>query len=120
MSKVKYNKGARVKIIRGRSGVGVSGEIFWKGDSRYSDGERLGIRGDDGETYWIDDGDAIRRVREQVFVAEQGVPVAEEMDDHDPVARHFLACAGNEAVATGRLLDSGQIGRMAVAASAVE
>ena len=55
MAKAKFQKGARVEIVDGRSGVGVSGEIFWKGESRYTDGERLGVRGDDGETYWVDD-----------------------------------------------------------------
>lgn len=31
------------------------------------------------------------RVRLMVFVAEQGVPKAEEIDDLDPVSTHFVA-----------------------------
>ncbi|MEC7948822.1 MAG: hypothetical protein VX265_14740, partial [Myxococcota bacterium] len=27
---------------------------FWKGPNKYGPGERLGLRGDDGETHWID------------------------------------------------------------------
>lgn len=51
------DKGARVTIVRGRQGVGVSGEIFWKGPNKYGEGDRFGIRGDDGETYWISEED---------------------------------------------------------------
>lgn len=31
------------------------------------------------------------RIRLMVFVAEQGVPKAEEIDDLDPVSTHFVA-----------------------------
>ncbi len=48
------DKGTRVKIVKGRSGVGTLGEIFWKGANKYGPGERFGVRGDDGQTYWID------------------------------------------------------------------
>jgi len=63
------------------------------------------------------------RIRESVFVAEQGVPAQIELDEHDPRCLHALArdeTAG--AVGTGRLLPSelrggrsiARVGRMAV------
>ncbi len=56
-----------------------------------------------------------RRIRELVFVREQGVPLALEMDDHDARCDHALAYAEDgRAVGTGRLLPDGHIGRMAV------
>ena len=56
-----------------------------------------------------------RRIREQVFVREQGVPLALEMDDQDAHCDHALALADDgRAVGTGRLLPDGHIGRMAV------
>ena len=55
------------------------------------------------------------RVRELVFVHEQGVPPALEMDDQDVHCDHALAYAADgEMVGTGRLLPDGHIGRMAV------
>ena len=60
-----------------------------------------------------------RPIRYAVFVIEQGVPVALEWDEHDPVCDHAIAFdAGGDAIATGRLLPDGHIGRMAVLASA--
>ena len=54
----------------------------------------------------------------EVFVQEQGVPEAEEIDGLDPGAIHVLATLDGAPVATGRLvLESngrGRIGRMAV------
>lgn len=56
-----------------------------------------------------------RAVRDEVFVREQGVPVALEHDALDPDCLHVLAClADGVAVATGRLLPDGHLGRMAV------
>ncbi|MBE0616151.1 MAG: GNAT family N-acetyltransferase [Burkholderiales bacterium] len=56
-----------------------------------------------------------RRIREQVFVQEQGVPLELEMDEHDPHCDHALALdAQGGVVGTGRLLPDGHIGRMAV------
>lgn len=51
------DKGARVTITGGRNGKGVSGEVFWKGANKWGSGERLGVRGEDGETYWVSDED---------------------------------------------------------------
>jgi len=54
-------------------------------------------------------------IRLQVFVHEQHVPLEEEIDALDPVSVHAVAFDPNgRAVATGRLLPDGRIGRMAV------
>lgn len=50
-------KGDRVRITDGRQGKGQSGSVFWKGPNKYGGGERLGVRGDDGETYWVNSDD---------------------------------------------------------------
>ena len=63
---------------------------------------------------WRKDNAAIRRIRESVFIAEQGVPPELEWDGEDAEAVHFLAFAGELAVATARLLSDGHIGRVAV------
>jgi predicted GNAT family N-acyltransferase len=55
------------------------------------------------------------RVREAVFVVEQGVPPEIELDEWDPQCDHALAIEpGGQTVGTGRLLPDGHIGRMAV------
>ncbi len=53
-----FDKGDRVKIIAGES-EGHAGEVFWTGDSRFGPGMRFGVRGDDGETYWADQGEVV-------------------------------------------------------------
>ena len=54
-------------------------------------------------------------IRFTVFVEEQRVPVEIEWDDQDETSVHAVAYApSGEAVATGRLLPDGHIGRMAV------
>lgn len=54
-------------------------------------------------------------VRHEVFVREQQVPLDMELDEMDPLCIHAVACDSNgKAVATGRLLPDGHIGRMAV------
>lgn len=56
-----------------------------------------------------------RRIREEVFVREQGVPIEMEWDEWDERCVHALAVgATGETVGTGRLLPDGRIGRMAV------
>jgi hypothetical protein len=47
------DKGDRVKVIGGRKSKGVTGTIFWVGENNYGEGQRFGIRGDDGETHWV-------------------------------------------------------------------
>ena len=57
----------------------------------------------------------LRRVRETVFVQEQGVPLALEWDELDPLCHHVVARdARGEAIGTGRLTPKRTIGRMAV------
>jgi predicted GNAT family N-acyltransferase len=66
---------------------------------------------------WTTDREALRAIREAVFIREQQVPVEEEWDELDPDCRHVLARdnAGN-AIGTGRLTPQHTIGRMAVLA----
>jgi len=57
----------------------------------------------------------LRLVREAVFVQEQGVPLALEWDELDPLCHHVLARDNNgQAIGTGRLTPKHTIGRMAV------
>lgn len=63
---------------------------------------------------WQDAAPFLQRIRDAVFVAEQGVPADVERDGLDPVAAHFLASDGDTPVGCARLLPSGQIGRLAV------
>ncbi len=58
-----------------------------------------------------------RALRRVVFIEEQGVPEADELDDLDDVAIHLLAHVGGQAVGSARLLtfgDTGKIGRVCV------
>lgn len=64
---------------------------------------------------WDDLAAQCRLVRDEVFVVEQGVPVALEHDSRDAECLHALASlADGSPVATGRLLADGRIGRIAV------
>ncbi|MSQ55313.1 MAG: GNAT family N-acetyltransferase [Betaproteobacteria bacterium] len=56
-------------------------------------------------------------IRFEVFVEEQGVPRDIELDEHDETSLHAVAFEDDAAVATGRLLPDGHIGRMAVLAA---
>lgn len=65
--------------------------------------------------------EAALALRRAVFVGEQGVSVAEELDGRDAEALHLVAIADGELVGTCRLLADGErvkLGRMAVAAPA--
>ena len=54
-------------------------------------------------------------IRFTVFVEEQRVPIEIEWDDQDATSLHALAYSdAGDAIATGRLLPDGHIGRMAV------
>ncbi len=58
-----------------------------------------------------------RRLRRIVFIDEQGVSEADEIDDRDGEAIHLLATDGGRPVGTARLLvegDTGKIGRVCV------
>ena len=64
---------------------------------------------------WSDAREEASVIRRLVFVDEQLVPLEMELDALDPQSLHALAYAGGgRAVATGRLLPDGHIGRMAV------
>lgn len=66
---------------------------------------------------WNQAQDSLRRLRHTVFVVEQKVPKELEWDGLDESAAHALAQAEDgRALGTGRLLDNGHIGRMAVLA----
>ncbi len=61
--------------------------------------------------------EALHRVRHRVFVEEQQVPAALEIDALDPLSVHVLArSADGTPVGAGRLTPDGRIGRMAVLA----
>ena len=64
---------------------------------------------------------AARELRHTVFVVEQGVPLADELDGRDGEALHLVALEDGAVVATCRLLSDGatvRLGRLAVAAVA--
>ena len=64
---------------------------------------------------WSDLGVRASAIRFEVFVEEQQVPIAEELDAMDAECLHALAFSHQGvAIATGRLLPDGHIGRMAV------
>lgn len=54
------------------------------------------------------------RIRREVFVEEQGVPVQLELDKWDSRCEHALAFVDGKIIGTGRLLPDGHIGRIAV------
>jgi predicted GNAT family N-acyltransferase len=60
--------------------------------------------------------DALRAVREPVFVNEQQVPIELEWDELDPKSIHVIAfdSATGQPIGTGRLTPEHKIGRMAV------
>ena len=67
------------------------------------------------QTSWQNSNVQLKAIRHQVFVDEQHVPIEEEIDEHDPVAMHWLAYGPDDIpMATARMLPDGQIGRMAV------
>jgi predicted GNAT family N-acyltransferase len=63
---------------------------------------------------WEEAREEASRIRFAVFVEEQGVPREIELDERDAQCVHALARVDGRAVATGRLLPDGHIGRMAV------
>ncbi|HEY8330087.1 MAG TPA: GNAT family N-acetyltransferase [Pseudomonas sp.] len=63
---------------------------------------------------WHADNADLRRIREAVFIVEQGVSPELEWDADDTDAVHFLAFEGDFAVGASRLLPDGQIGRVSV------
>jgi predicted GNAT family N-acyltransferase len=68
-------------------------------------------------TDWATSEAELYAVRRAVFIEEQRVPRALEVDELDPVALHLLARdAAGRPIGTGRLAPDGRIGRMAVLA----
>lgn len=68
-----------------------------------------------------DDLSACLELRRAVFVEEQGVPEADEVDGRDAGAIHLLARMDGQPVGTARLLvlgETGKIGRVCVLAAA--
>ncbi len=64
---------------------------------------------------WQDNSELLSSVRRIVFIEEQHVPEALELDELDPVCHHVLVTdVDNKPVATGRMGSDGRIGRMAV------
>lgn len=63
---------------------------------------------------WQDDQDALKDIRNQVFIQEQNVAPELEWDEKDPQAQHFIAYIDGTAVACARLIEGKYIGRMAV------
>lgn len=63
---------------------------------------------------WANEEQCLRHIRSAVFIKEQHVPEEMEWDEYDETCSHVLVHYQEEAIATGRLLENGQIGRMAV------
>ena len=63
---------------------------------------------------WQHDNADLRRIREAVFIVEQGVAPELEWDSDDATALHFLACEGDYPIGTARLLPDGHVGRVSV------
>lgn len=63
---------------------------------------------------WIQDNHSIKQIRRLVFINEQDVPENMEWDNEDVTALHCIAILNGNVVATGRLQEDGQLGRMAV------
>lgn len=67
------------------------------------------------EADWDTEGNVLSNIRRIVFIVEQKVPREEEWDGQDEDSWHWLATDANDApIGTARLLQDGQIGRMAV------
>jgi predicted GNAT family N-acyltransferase len=66
-------------------------------------------------TSWKNDSEALRAIRESVFICEQGVPPELEWDELDDACFHLLAInSAGKPMGTARLSPEGRIGRMAV------
>jgi predicted GNAT family N-acyltransferase len=69
-------------------------------------------------TDWVTSEAELFAVRRTVFIDEQKVPAELEVDEHDLRALHAVARdAQGRAIGTGRLVDDGHVGRLAVLAS---
>ena len=59
----------------------------------------------------------IRKIRQQVFIDEQKIDPAKVFDGQDADAVHVLLRLNDRYVGSGRMLEDGQIGRLAVIAA---
>lgn len=67
---------------------------------------------------WPENAEAIRKLRKIVFIIEQGVDPKIEWDGRDHLCQHAIAITNaGEEIATGRILPTGHIGRIAVLAN---
>lgn len=62
----------------------------------------------------VEDKTVIRSIRESVFIIEQVIDPDIEFDQYDAKALHVLLYVDNRPVGTGRILDDGHIGRIAI------
>lgn len=53
-------------------------------------------------------------IREQVFIQEQQIAVADEWDAEDAISVHFVVYDQDQPIATARLLQNNSVGRVAV------
>jgi predicted GNAT family N-acyltransferase len=56
----------------------------------------------------------IKAIRNAVFTIEQNIDAGKDLDGEDPAAAHILVKLDGKYVATGRMLNDGHIGRLAV------
>lgn len=63
---------------------------------------------------WATQGEQATAIRMAVFVREQQLPEADEIDAFDSLSLHALALDSGRAVGTARLLPDARIGRMSV------
>jgi len=63
---------------------------------------------------WDEHRSVLRHIRKTVFIDEQSVPEELEWDESDHSCTHFLVSMDDKYIATARIKQDGQIGRMAV------
>jgi predicted GNAT family N-acyltransferase len=63
---------------------------------------------------WNDLANHAKAIREAVFIQEQHIAAADEWDEQDAIATHFVIFDKDQAIATARLLANNSIGRVAV------
>lgn len=75
------DKGTRIQIVKGKH-KGVNGTVFWEGPNKWGEGTRLGVEGDDGQTYWV----ASSNVEPLTKAQDAGPPPPPELSKGDRVA----------------------------------
>ncbi|OTG77932.1 GNAT family N-acetyltransferase [Acinetobacter terrae] len=64
--------------------------------------------------HWDELQNDAKLIREQVFIQEQQIPVADEWDAEDAISLHFVVYDQDHPIATARLLQNNSVGRVAV------